>query len=166
MRSIPSQLQRHGALALLILIFLIWLLSVGGPALVGPSPGMIPIFAFFIATLIYWGLQTWGLWREQPYLWWYGLGRAFLLTGVWGTAIGFMNVMSQLDRPQTIGPGLWISHFSLLWALVLYLCCLAKAPLQKNYRSDGDMEVEATFMNSGMPFFLFIVFVVLFALKP
>ncbi len=158
-----SPLQKTVAIAVFALCLAVWA-ALWQPTILSEYV-LIPNGIFLGAALAYWLLQTWGLWRTQPYLWWYGLGRAFLCAGCFGTVTGFMNVMDNLNRPDMIEIEIPISLYSSLVGLFFYLLCLSLRARHPTSRQEGDLEIEAAFLMSGPFLLLGATFIVLYALK-
>ena len=43
--------------------------------------------------------------------------------GIIGTLIGFVNMLSNLDDPSTLGPAIGISFLTTLYGLILFVLC-------------------------------------------
>lgn len=105
---------------------------------------LLPCLGLGGLALGYWLIQTWGLWRKEPYLWWSGLGRAFLCAGGIGIPFLAMKTMGVLDHPNEI-PSIHIQGtIGLLLSFFLYFVCLAKAPFSPDHRTDSDLEIESS----------------------
>lgn len=124
-----------------------------------------PSVAIILAGVFGWIILTWDLRQRNLGLWWEGLSKSIMYMGAVGSCLGLIKVMSSLDRPELIGPGVAVAIGTINIATVISFYTMHHA---RNKTSDPSRPINWEFFY--FPVFSFLismlmVFVILFALK-